>query len=67
MGARVDWLHDRYQSLLRFVRAMTNRQFLALDKVKFGLRYTIYSPLARQPSVDHNGAEGGRGGPTECT
>jgi leucyl-tRNA synthetase len=71
MGARIDWrrqfvttdINPYYDS---FVRWQINKLH-ALDKIKFGLRYTIYSPLDGQPCMDHDRAEGEGGGPTEYT
>jgi hypothetical protein len=38
-----------------------------LDKIKFGKRYTIYSPWDGQPCMDHDRSEGEGGAPTEYT
>ncbi|UZJ56488.1 hypothetical protein CBS101457_005808 [Exobasidium rhododendri] len=71
MGARIDWrrsfittdINPYYDS---FVRWQMNK-LKALDKVKFGERYTIYSPKDGQPCMDHDRSEGEALGPQEYT
>jgi leucyl-tRNA synthetase len=71
MGARIDWrrsfittdVNPYYDS---FVRWQMNK-LKALDKVKFGERYTIYSPKDDQPCMDHDRSEGEALGPQEYT
>ena len=43
------------------------RRLKALNKIKFGERYTIYSPLDGQPCMDHDRASGEGFGPQEYT
>ena len=38
-----------------------------LGKIKFGERYTVYSPKDGQPCMDHDRSEGEALGPTEYT
>ena len=49
-----------------FVRWQINKLY-KLDKIKFGNRYTIYSPRDGQPCMDHDRSEGEGGAPTEYT
>ena len=49
-----------------FVRWQMNKLH-ALDKVKFGERYTIYSPKDGQPCMDHDRQDGEGIGPQEYT
>ena len=49
-----------------FVRWQINKLY-KLDKIKFGKRYTIYSPWDGQPCMDHDRSEGEGGAPTEYT
>lgn len=71
MGARIDWrrtflttdINPYYDS---FVRWQMNK-LKALDKIKFGERYTIYSPKDGQPCMDHDRSEGEALGPQEYT
>lgn len=49
-----------------FVRWQTNKLH-GLGKIKFGERYTIYSPKDGQPCMDHDRAEGEAIGPQEYT
>lgn len=39
----------------------------ALNKIKFGERYTIYSPFDNQPCMDHDRQSGEGVGPQEYT
>ncbi|GAA98789.1 uncharacterized protein L969DRAFT_104263 [Mixia osmundae IAM 14324] len=71
LGARVDWrrsfittdINPYYDS---FVRWQLNR-LRDLQHVKFGERYTIYSPKDQQPCMDHDRASGEAVGPQEYT
>lgn len=49
-----------------FVRWQVNKLY-ALQKIKFGERYTIYSPKDGQPCMDHDRQEGEALGPQEYT
>jgi leucyl-tRNA synthetase len=49
-----------------FVRWQMNKLH-ALGKIKFGERYTIYSPKDGQPCMDHDRADGEGIGPQEYT
>jgi leucyl-tRNA synthetase len=49
-----------------FVRWQTTKLH-RLGKIKFGERYTIYSPKDGQPCMDHDRAEGEALGPQEYT
>nr|KAG5701780.1 hypothetical protein BaRGS_000770 [Batillaria attramentaria] len=71
MGVRVDWrrsfittdANPYYDSFVRW-------QFIRLkerNKVKFGKRYTIFSPKDDQPCMDHDRASGEGVGPQEYT
>lgn len=71
MGVRVDWrrsfittdANPYYDSFVRW-------QFIRLkerDKIKFGKRYTIFSPKDDQPCMDHDRASGEGVGPQEYT
>lgn len=71
LGARIDWrrsfvttdMNPFYDS---FVRWQMNK-LKALDKIKFGERYTIYSPKDGQPCMDHDRSEGEALGPQQYT
>jgi leucyl-tRNA synthetase len=70
-GARIDWRRsfvttDANPYYDAFVRWQMNR-LKELDKVKFGKRYTIYSPKDGQPCMDHDRSEGEAVGPQEYT
>ncbi|XP_077183086.1 leucine--tRNA ligase, cytoplasmic isoform X3 [Paroedura picta] len=71
MGLKVDWrrsfittdVNPYYDSFVRW-------QFLTLKerkKIKFGKRYTIYSPKDGQPCMDHDRQTGEGVGPQEYT
>lgn len=71
MGLKVDWrrsfittdANPFYDSFIRW-------QFLRLkerDKIKFGKRYTIFSPKDNQPCMDHDRSAGEGVGPQEYT
>ncbi|PWZ02057.1 leucyl-tRNA synthetase [Testicularia cyperi] len=70
-GSRIDWrrafittdVNPYYDS---FVRWQVNK-LRALDKIKFGERYTIYSPKDGQPCMDHDRSDGEGLGPQEYT
>lgn len=49
-----------------FVRWQVNKLY-SLGKIKFGERYTIYSPKDGQPCMDHDRSEGEALGPQEYT
>lgn len=70
-GARVDWRRsfvttDANPYYDAFVRWQMNR-LRELKKIKFGLRYTIYSEKDGQPCMDHDRSEGEGVGPQEYT
>ncbi|XP_076467867.1 leucine--tRNA ligase, cytoplasmic-like [Babylonia areolata] len=71
MGVRVDWrrsfittdANPYYDSFVRW-------QFIRLNernKLKFGKRYTIFSPKDNQPCMDHDRSSGEGVGPQEYT
>lgn len=71
MGVKVDWRRSfittdknpYYDSFVRW-------QFYRLkegNKIKFGKRYTIYSPKDGQPCMDHDRSKGENVGPQEYT
>jgi leucyl-tRNA synthetase len=49
-----------------FVRWQINKLY-ALGKIKFGERYTVYSPKDGQPCMDHDRQDGEGFGPQEYT
>lgn len=68
-GARIDWRRsfvttDANPYYDSFVRWQMNR-LKELNKIKFGKRYTIYSPKDGQPCMDHDRSEGEAVGPQE--
>ncbi|KAH7909984.1 hypothetical protein BJ138DRAFT_1127238 [Hygrophoropsis aurantiaca] len=68
-GTRIDWRRsflttDANPYYDSFVRWQTNRLYAA-GKIKFGERYTIYSPKDGQPCMDHDRSEGEGVGPQE--
>ncbi|KAI9804687.1 MAG: cytosolic leucyl tRNA synthetase [Piccolia ochrophora] len=70
-GARIDWRRsfvttDANPYYDAFVRWQMNR-LKELDKIKYGKRYTIYSPKDGQPCMDHDRSEGEGIGPQEYT
>ncbi len=70
-GARIDWRRsfvttDANPYYDAFIRWQMNR-LKELKKIKFGKRYTIYSPKDRQPCMDHDRSEGEAVGPQEYT
>ncbi len=70
-GSRIDWrrafittdVNPYYDS---FVRWQMNKLH-AMNKIKFGERYTIYSPKDGQPCMDHDRSDGEGVGPQEYT
>lgn len=70
-GSRIDWRRsfittDANPFYDSFVRWQINKLY-ALGKIKFGERYTIYSPKDGQPCMDHDRSEGEALGPLEYT
>ncbi|CEI98029.1 Putative Leucyl-tRNA synthetase [Rhizopus microsporus] len=70
-GAKVDWRRsfittDANPYFDAFVRWQM-RKLKAMQKVKFGERYTIYSIVDKQPCMDHDRASGEALGPQEYT
>jgi leucyl-tRNA synthetase len=70
-GARIDWRRsfvttDANPFFDAFVRWQMNR-LKELKKIKYGKRYTIYSPKDGQPCMDHDRSEGEAVGPQEYT
>ncbi|EIM84266.1 leucyl-tRNA synthetase [Stereum hirsutum FP-91666 SS1] len=71
IGTRVDWRRtfmttDANPYFDSFVRWQVNKLY-ALGKIKFGERYTIYSPKDGQPCMDHDRQQGEAIGPQEYT
>ncbi|CAL1697931.1 unnamed protein product [Somion occarium] len=70
-GSRIDWrrsfittdANPYYDSFVRWQL----KKLYAMGKVKFGERYTIYSPKDGQPCMDHDRAEGEALNPQEYT
>ncbi|KAI9024276.1 leucyl-tRNA synthetase [Phycomyces nitens] len=70
-GAKVDWRRsfittDANPYYDSFVRWQMNK-LRRLNKIKFGERYTIYSPVDQQPCMDHDRQSGEALGPQEYT
>ena len=70
-GARLDWRRsfvttDANPYYDTFVRWQMNR-LKELDKIQYGVRYTVYSPKDGQPCMDHDRTEGEGVGPQEYT
>ncbi|KAM3087412.1 cytosolic leucyl tRNA synthetase [Clarireedia jacksonii] len=70
-GARIDWRRsfvttDANPYYDAFVRWQMNR-LKELKKIKFGKRYTIYSPKDGQPCMDHDRSDGEGVGPQDYT
>jgi leucyl-tRNA synthetase len=70
-GARIDWRRsfvttDANPYYDAFVRWQMNR-LRELKKIKYGKRYTIYSPKDGQPCMDHDRSEGEGVGPQDYT
>ncbi|OWT35992.1 leucine-tRNA ligase [Cryptococcus neoformans Bt1] len=71
LGARVDWRRqfittDANLYYDSFVRWQMNKLYKQ-NRVKFGKRYTIYSPKDGQPCMDHDRASGEAVNPQEYT
>ncbi|KAF5345811.1 hypothetical protein D9756_010874 [Leucocoprinus leucothites] len=70
-GSRIDWRRtflttDANPYYDAFVRWQVNKLY-KLGKIKFGERYTIYSPKDGQPCMDHDRQDGEGVGPQEYT
>ena len=70
-GSRIDWRRsfittDANPYYDAFVRWQINK-LRSLNKIKFGERYTVYSPKDGQPCMDHDRQEGEALGPQEYT
>ncbi|KZP30034.1 leucyl-tRNA synthetase [Athelia psychrophila] len=70
-GSRIDWRRtflttDANPYYGSFVRWQMNKLY-AQKKIKFGERYTIYSPKDGQPCMDHDRSDGEGIGPQEYT
>ncbi|KAH7921139.1 leucyl-tRNA synthetase [Leucogyrophana mollusca] len=70
-GTRIDWRRsflttDANPYFDSFVRWQANKLY-SLGKIKFGERYTIYSPKDGQPCMDHDRSDGEGVGPQEYT
>lgn len=71
IGARIDWRRsmittDANPYYDAFVRWQMNKLH-DMQKVKFGLRYTVYSEKDGQPCMDHDRSSGEGKGPTDYT
>jgi leucyl-tRNA synthetase len=71
LGSRIDWRRsflttDANPYYDAFVRWQVNKLY-RLGKIKFGERYTIYSPKDGQPCMDHDRQDGEGFGPQEYT
>lgn len=70
-GSRIDWrrsflttdANPYYDSFVRW----QVRKLYTTGKIKFGERYTIYSPKDGQPCMDHDRSEGEALGPLQYT
>ncbi|XP_059030936.1 leucine--tRNA ligase, cytoplasmic isoform X2 [Mustela lutreola] len=71
MGLKVDWRRSFITTDVNpFYDSFVRWQFLTLrerSKIKFGKRYTIYSPKDGQPCMDHDRQTGEGVGPQEYT
>lgn len=70
-GSRIDWRRTFMTTAANpyydtFVRWQVNKLY-KLGKIKFGERYTIYSPKDGQPCMDHDRQDGEDFGPQEYT
>ena len=70
-GARIDWRRsfvttDANPYYDTFVRWQMNR-LRELDKIQYGVRYTVYSPKDGQPCMDHDRTEGEGVAPQDYT
>jgi leucyl-tRNA synthetase len=71
LGLKIDWRRsflttDANPYYDSFVRWQMNR-LRELGKIKYGERYTVYSPKDKQPCMDHDRSEGEGVGPQEYT
>ena len=70
-GCHIDWRRSFITTDVNpFFDSFVRWQFLhlkRLDKIKYGKRYTIYSPKDGQPCMDHDRASGEGVGPQEYT
>jgi len=71
LGLRIDWRRSLITTDVNpyydaFVRWQMNR-LRQLGKIKYGERYTIYSPKDGQPCMDHDRSDGEGVGPQEYT
>ncbi|KAL5525184.1 CDC60 [Sanghuangporus sanghuang] len=71
LGTRIDWRRsfittDANPYYDAFVRWQINKLYKQ-NKIKFGERYTVYSPKDGQPCMDHDRSEGEALGPQEYT
>lgn len=71
MGLKVDWRRSFVTTDLNpyydaFVRWQYNK-LKQKEKIRFGKRYTIYSPKDGQPCMDHDRSSGENVGPQEYT
>lgn len=69
MGARIDWRRSMVTTDYNpyydaFVRWQMNSEY-AKQKIKFGKRYTIFSPKDNQACMDHDRSSGEGAGPQE--
>jgi len=71
MGVKVDWRRSFITTdVNKFYDSFVRWQFYRLKergKIDFGKRYTIFSPLDKQPCMDHDRASGEGVGPQEYT
>jgi len=71
MGLHVDWRRSFITTdVSPFYDSFVRWQFIRLkerNKIKFGKRYTIFSPLDGQPCMDHDRSSGEGVGPQEYT
>lgn len=70
-GARIDWRRSFVTTDVNpyydaFVRWQMNR-LKELDKIQYGVRYTVYSPKDGQPCMDHDRTEGEGVAPQDYT
>lgn len=70
-GARIDWRRsfvttDANPYYDAFVRWQMNR-LKELNKIQYGIRYTVYSPKDGQPCMDHDRTEGEGVAPQDYT
>lgn len=71
LGTRIDWrrsfittdANPYYDAFVRWQLNKLHKQ----NKIKFGERYTVYSPKDGQPCMDHDRSEGEALGPQEYT